>query len=105
MAILAILFLGVAGIVLFRVAAQERAHGVLLKWSPPAPSAGSTVVSYRIYRFEPDGSYGPIASGITAPTYVDRDVRMGATYHYVVKAVDAAGKESPPSNRASAKIR
>jgi fibronectin type 3 domain-containing protein len=51
-----------------------------------------------------DGTFKPIASGVTAPTYVDHAVRSGAAYRYFVKAVDAAGNESPPSNPASAVI-
>jgi fibronectin type 3 domain-containing protein len=103
-AILAILLLGIVGVVIFRVAANERSHSVLVKWSPPAPKPGPAVAGYNIYRSQPDGTYKPIASGVTAPSYVDRDVRSGMTYRYFVKAVDAAGHESPPSNPASATI-
>ncbi len=107
-AILAILLVGVVGVVIFRiaadrVAANENPHKVVLTWKPPLPKPGSAVASYNIYRNQPDGSFKPIAS-VTSPGYVDHDVKSGATYQYFVKAVDATGHESPPSNPASAKI-
>jgi fibronectin type 3 domain-containing protein len=103
-AILAILFLGIVGVVLFRVMADEKPHSVQLKWNPPAPKPGVTVASYNIYRSQVDGPFEPLASGVPAPTYVDSKVSNGTTYHYFVRAVDAAGHESPPSNQASAEI-
>ena len=103
-AILAILFWGIVGVVLFRVMADEKPHSVLLKWNPPAPKPGVTVASYNIYRSQSDGPFGPLASGVPAPTYVDTKVSNGTTYYYFVRAVDAAGHESPPSNQASAEI-
>jgi len=103
-AILAILLLGIVGVVLFRVMAAEKPHSVLLKWNPPAPKPGVTVASYNIYRSQLDGPFEPLASGVPAPTYVDSKVSNGTTYHYYVRAVDVAGHESPPSNQASAEI-
>ena len=102
--ILVILIIGIVGVVLFRVAASGRPHSVLLKWNPPDPKPGVTVTGYNIYRSQLDGTFKPIASGVTTPSYVDHDVRNGATYRYFVKAVDAAGHESPPSDPASAII-
>ena len=103
-AIVAILLFGIVGVVLLRVTANEKAHSVLLKWSPPAPKPDSTVMGYNIYRSQLDGTFKPIASGVTASSYVDHDVRSGAAYRYFVKAVDVAGHESPPSGPASAVI-
>ena len=105
-AILAILLCGIVGVVLFRVAASgsEKAHTVLLNWNPPAPTRGSTVAGYNVYRRQPDGTYARIASGVPGPSYIDRDVKPGKTYHYFVRAVDTAGHESPFSNPASAVI-
>jgi fibronectin type 3 domain-containing protein len=103
-AILAALSLGIVGVVLFRVAASGRPHSVLLKWNPPDPKPGVTVTGYNIYRSQLDGTFKAIASGVTAPSYVDHDVRNGAAYRYFVKTVDAAGHESPPSGQASAVI-
>ena len=102
-AILAILFSGIVGVVLFRVAADQKPHSVLLKWNPPL-KPDFTVAGYNIYRSPSDGDYQQIASGITTPTYTDHEVRSGKTYYYFVKAVDAGGKESPMSNQATAVI-
>ena len=103
-AILVILFFGIVSVVLFRVAASGRPHSVLLKWNPPDPKPGVTVTGYDIYRSRLDGTFEPIASGVTASSYIDHDVRSGVAYRYFVKAVDAAGHESPPSDPASAVI-
>ncbi|HYB40380.1 MAG TPA: fibronectin type III domain-containing protein [Candidatus Methylomirabilis sp.] len=69
-----------------------------LAWRPsPDPS----VITYAIYRATGPGSFTRIA---TAPalntTFIDRDVRPGAVYRYVVTALDGARtpNESPPSN-------
>ena len=102
-AILAILLFGIVGVVLFRVTANEKAHSVLLNWSPPAPKPDSTVVGYNIYRSLPDGSFGFLAY-VVAPTYVDTKVTSGTTYHYYIKAVDTASHESPPSNDISVRV-
>jgi len=103
-AVLAVLFFGIVGVVLFRVAASGKPHSVLLKWNPPDPKPGVTVTGYNIYRSQLDGTFKPIASGVTTASYVDRNVRSGAFYRYFVRAVDAAGHESPPSGPASAVI-
>lgn len=102
-AIVAILLFGIVGVVLLRVTGIEKAHSVLLKWSPPAPKPDSTVVGYNVYRSLPDGSFGFLAY-VVAPTYVDTKVSGGATYYYYVKTVDSAGHESPPSNNTSATV-
>jgi len=59
--------------------------------------------SYKVYRSTASGSgYTVIASGLTASTYTDNDVWNGATYFYLVTAVDASGGESVKSSRLSA---
>ena len=103
-AILAVLLFGIVGVVLFRGTADRKPHSVLLHWNPPAAQPGLTVMGYNIYRSQPDGTYKPIASGVTAPSYVDHDVSDGATYLYFVTAVDTAGHESPPTNPTVAAI-
>ena len=103
LAILAILLFGIVGAVLLRVGADEKPHSVLLKWNPPATQSGVTVTGYNVYRTQPDGSSGLLVS-VVAPTYVDTKVSRGATYYYVVRAIDAAGHESLPSNWVSATI-
>ena len=102
-AILAILLSGIVGVVLFRVAADRKPRSVLLKWNPP-PKPSFTVAGYNVYRSPSDGDYHRIASGVPDPTYTDHDVRSGKTYYYFVRAVDAAGQESPRSNQVTATI-
>jgi fibronectin type 3 domain-containing protein len=102
--VLAILFSGIVGVVIFRVAADQKVHSVLLKWNPPQSKPGISVASYDVYRTQGDGTFVKIASGLTNPTYVDRDVSSGKTYRYFVRAIDASGNVSPPSDQASAKI-
>lgn len=86
---------------LFRAGADDKQPSVVLKWNPPAPGAGSTVSGYKVYRSQPNRNYLPIAS-VEAPTYVDRNVESGTKYSYYVTSVDAAGRESLPSNYTSA---
>lgn len=102
-AILAILVSGVVGVVLFRVAADEKPHSVVLKWNPPVKPA-FVVAGYNVYRSPTDGRYQRIASGVPTPTYVDHDVIRGKSYYYLIRAVDANGKESPNSNQVPATI-
>jgi len=103
LAILAILFIGIVGAVLFRVGADDKPHSISLKWNPPAPKPGSTVTNYKVYRTQADRTFQPIAS-VKEPAYVDRAVRHGETYDYFVVSVDADGHESRPSNYISATV-
>ena len=102
-AILAIVFSGIVGAVLFRVAADQTPHRVVLKWDPPAPKPGITVAGYNVYRVQSEGPFKKVA-GVIAPTYTDDKVASGNTYSYYVRAVDPAGDESPASNHAEATI-
>lgn len=101
-AILAVLLCGIVGVVLVRVAADQKLHSVLLKWDPP-PKPAFVVTGYNVYRSPAGGRYQPIAS-VAATSYTDRGVRNGETYHYLVKAVDAQGHESPISNQVTVTI-
>lgn len=103
LAILAILLIGIVGAVLFRVAADDKPHSILLKWNPPAPGAGPAVTGYKVYRAQPDGTYLPIAS-VTTPMYVDSRVSPGTTYGYFVASTDTTGHESRPSNYVSVTV-
>lgn len=71
---------------------------VSLSWT-----ASSAVASYEIYRGTSSNGQGatPIASGITATSYVNTGLSNGVTYYYKVKAVNVIGT-SPSSNEASA---
>jgi fibronectin type 3 domain-containing protein len=103
LAILAILFIGIVGAMLFRVGADDKPHSISLKWKPPAPKPGSTVTGYKVYRTQPDRTFQSIGS-VNEPAYVDRAVRPGETYDYFVVSVDADGRESPPSNYVSVTV-
>jgi hypothetical protein len=88
---------------------------------PPAPSnltatAGKRKItlawtaspgakSYAVKRSATNGGpYSVIASGVTATMYTNSGLRTGATYYYVVAAVNTAGS-SADSNQASATAR
>jgi hypothetical protein len=60
------------------------------------------VTGYRVYRGGAAG--GPHAFVALAPVsaYLDRGLQNGATYHYVVTALDQDGRESPTSEEAAA---
>ena len=62
------------------------------------------MASYDVYRSLPDGTFQAIAVGVTATSYIDHNVKNGASYTYQVKAVDAAGNEGPPSSPATTVI-
>jgi len=71
---------------------------VTLNWT-----AGTGATSYNVYRGTTVGgeSTTPIATGVTAVTYVDSTVTNGQTYYYTVRAVNSIGT-SDASNEASA---
>ena len=89
--------------VIFRVAADQKSHSVLLKWDPP-PKPAFVVAGYNVYRSRSDGDYARIASNVPTTTYTDHDASNGKTYHYLVKAVSVDGRESPISNQVSVTI-
>jgi hypothetical protein len=77
-------------------------HWVDLTWN----ASTSTVAEYNVYRGTVSGGpYTKINSAlVTALTYTDSNVVSGATYFYVVTAVDSGGNESAFSNEALAII-
>lgn len=63
------------------------------------------LADYNVYRSTTPGAGPPdtpVASGVTAITYVDGTVTNGTTYYYVLTAVDTARNESASSAEASA---
>ncbi|HLP78566.1 MAG TPA: LamG-like jellyroll fold domain-containing protein, partial [Candidatus Paceibacterota bacterium] len=71
-------------------------RAVNLDW---ADNGESDFASYTVYRSTVSGSgYSVIASGLTASAFTDTTVANGATYFYVVTAVDTSGGESARSN-------
>jgi fibronectin type 3 domain-containing protein len=102
-AFLTIVFSGIVGVIILMVRVDH--HSVALKWTPPPPVSGATAAAYNIYRgTHPGGPYEKIAFSAGSPNYTDRDVSSRKTYYYVVRTVDAAGRESLPSNELSAAI-
>jgi hypothetical protein len=84
------------------ITAPPVAHSVDLTWSA---STSSNVVSYSTYRSTvPGGPYELIASAITGLAYTDRAVTPGATYYYVVTAIDDDAQESGYSGEAKAVV-
>jgi hypothetical protein len=78
------------------------AHSVSLSWGASA----SQVSGYFVYRGNTSGGpYTRISSGVVPGlSYGDSSVSNGATYFYVVTAVDAQGFESGYSNEAAASV-
>ena len=78
------------------------AHSADLSWDP----SKDVVIGYNVYRgARTGGPYNRINSVLDASTdYTDTGVKAGATYFYVVTAVDAANMESPFSNQVKVTI-
>jgi fibronectin type 3 domain-containing protein len=101
-AILGILVSLIVGAALFWVVVDQKPHRVLLRWDPP-PKPAFAVAGYNVYRSPSHGAYEPIAF-VTTTSYTDNHVHNRKTYHYMVKAVDANGRESPISNQVTVTI-
>jgi len=76
-------------------------HQVTVNWSESASVAG-----FNVYRSTVSGSGYTKMNGtlISSTSYVDTAVTAGATYYYVVTAVDGNGVESAYSTQASATV-
>lgn len=77
-------------------------HSVTLSWeASPGTSAG-----YHVYRGSAAGGpYTRISSGaVISADYQDFNVESGASYYYVVTALDGLGAESAFSNEAGAQV-
>jgi len=80
-------------------------HEVVLNWGAPT-SSPVPLSGYHVYRSPNGGSnYQLLNSSVDVnTTYTDTAVQSGQTYDYIVKTVDTAGVESPPSNMTSVTI-
>jgi hypothetical protein len=80
-------------------------HQVSLSWDSPGSST-VPIASYNTYRLTAGGSaYQLLNSSVGAKTtFVDKAVKSGVTYDYIVTSVDSTGVESPPSNAVTATI-
>jgi 2,4-dienoyl-CoA reductase-like NADH-dependent reductase (Old Yellow Enzyme family) len=69
---------------------------IKLQWN----KAQGDVIGYDIYRAEDDGSVSCVEA-VKSTKYSDRVVLGGLNYRYYVRAFDAAGRASAPSNAVS----
>lgn len=103
-----IVVLGVLAVFAITAARHWRAsnpHSVTLTWQPGSQPKDVKILGYNIYRkTQPDGEYEKLASQVGCCSYIDQKVTSGSSYSYVVRAVDAAGHESPDSTEINAKI-
>ncbi|MDI6860454.1 MAG: pre-peptidase C-terminal domain-containing protein [Caldisericia bacterium] len=75
-----------------------RKAGIKISWSPPSNDGGSSIIKYKVYRKEENGSYVFIKDIDSQDIYFrDWGVTLGKKYFYKVTAVNSAG-ESEPSN-------
>ena len=84
---------------------KTKHHSARLRWKPPS-DASENVAGYNIYRSTDGGkTFEKLNSTpIEHPKYDDATVQSGVSYLYLVKAVDAKGGESGPSNWISLKV-
>jgi hypothetical protein len=80
----------------------QPAHSVDVSWN----ASTSVVAGYNIYRgSQSGGPYTRLNSSLDpGTTYTDNNVQSGATYFYVVTAVDGSSQESIFSNESTAVI-
>lgn len=74
----------------------RKGHSVTVIWK----ASKSPVKGYNVYRgARSGGPYSRINPDLVLGlSYVDRDVKSGATYYYVTRSVDADGRESVNSS-------
>ena len=68
-------------------------NGINVSWTAPAFNGDAQDLSYSIYRgMTPGGEAAtPIATGVSAPHFLDTGRAPGVTYYYLVTAVDLGG--------------
>jgi fibronectin type 3 domain-containing protein len=79
------------------VTATDPAGNNHLQWNPPSANGGAPVTSYRVYRGTSPGAEDPTPVGTTTTTSFDDlfGLTAGATYYYVVTALNLAGEGVP----------
>jgi fibronectin type 3 domain-containing protein len=83
------------------LAAQAGPDQITLTWTAPT---GAT--SYNIYRGLSSGAEGatPIATGVTATSFIDKCLANNQTYYYQVTAVDPGGESAKSAEASSADL-
>jgi fibronectin type 3 domain-containing protein len=74
---------------------------VMLSWSAPASSGGSSIQSYTVHRGVASQELGILVQGVQGLSLLDGAVTNGVTYEYAVSAVNAIG-EGPRTNSVTA---
>jgi len=74
--------------------------GIQLSWD--AVQGDPTLYGYEVRRSDSSGGNYTTIALVTAPTYEDTAVDQGATYYYVVRAVDQSFNRSGDSNEVTA---
>lgn len=82
-------------------AASTSAHSVQLNWNA---SSSSGLSGYRVYRSTVSGGYYAMLSSPSGTSFTDNNVQSGATYYYVVAALNSSGQQSPYSNQVTAVV-
>ena len=77
------------------------AHSVQLNWQA---SSSTGVSGYRVYRSTISGGYYALVASPAGLTFTDSSVQSGATYYYVVAALNSTGQLSPYSNQVKAVV-
>ena len=76
-------------------------HSVKLNWQA---SRSTGVTGYKVYRSAISGGYYGLLVSAAGLTYTDTAVQSGATYYYVVSAINSAGQQSAYSNQVKTMI-
>ncbi len=83
---------------------RREAEGLMVTWTPPSRPAG--INGYRVYRGTRPNRMEPVGRTKWAETYfLDKDVKEGETYYYLVRSVKmkrGISQESPPSETVKA---
>jgi hypothetical protein len=83
------------------LSATASANSVELSWDA---NTEPDLAAYRVYRSVNGGAFEKIADVGEIPTYSDKAVQSGKTYHYAITAVDKSGNESPQSAAVEATV-
>jgi len=62
------------------------------------------LAGYRVYRSTGAGAFEKMGDSVQVPSYSDRAVEHGKTYHYAVSAIDKSGNESTRSGQVEATL-